>query len=1058
MKMRLEATYCTLGDVLHRARERSGASVVFRVAAVPVLAGLLLFGVMAAKAALGLRNADQSPPCSFEKNSDLRRSGVLASGHGAIPSPAARPDGWRFPNSSVHALLPLPKGEPTEGGVAHPSGDVDYPANVGNRWPVMADASRRLTVERVPGSVSTRSSWTGTTKWYHGSGDLWVSTWVKNDDGKPFLLLAAGDGFGLSYRPAAGPADIIAYQRKENGEIVAYPYFGVSGAWRVLPSLFICTFHGSPEEDKGAGSDRPVGPSGEPLPAPGETIARFLWSYDPVASTGEFVGGYDPGTSYTIPNMPYWPITSISYYDPANGIDSHSYRIRRELKPTGLIHFDTGSGDGATYLACHEHNPNFPENFGNEDFRTWEPTGAAQRVYIFKSTDQGLHWGPWLNDGEDNLPRLDLSTSRVWTDFRFTTPVFCQFGMAYGDYGDAFPGETVKYLYAFSTHERWWNQDNLYLGRVKVYDNETGGWQTDRMLDAGNWQYWVGTAREGQPIWDNSVSNAAPILHARGEIAQPSVLYHKDSGLYLMTTFSTSGRNSLDGWPDRRTCPDSLTSTSVPVGGKVDTHWILWQAPELWGPWEKVITNDYNGSGEYNEADKKAFMEYNLQIMPTWISSLGPGEWSIWLLHSGFVNFFRNADKLRFEGGAVHLDYPFYGAPDWLEGGHTLQLSQLAFSQAAKPISASLSPLYQHEQNNRPAFSSVEITVGYHFRLREDRTITHLGRYHVTGNTGTHTLQVVPVRITGLTAARAGDSVAAVSLDLSSFTPGQMDELGFVYAELPSPAVLSANADYLLLSSEGGACADAFFGGPSQNAELDRNSGPNWRLNCVMDLPEVSTGWVLSILHAATHNRANAWALMNSVSYPSEVCGVPISGVYGNVYGAVNLLFQQESGKAPHAMHSAVAATPVSPPNERLVGTRFTVASDVIASALGRMKVSGNSAVHEVRLMLDNGGGGYTTIASVPIRMYPATLDNTSVYGDLPTPVRLEKGKTYVLVSREFSGVSENYCGQSAMTSLDGNVFSGSTACWFQWTNNSVGQKTDGDGGKCYGGVNLKFY
>ena len=135
--------------------------------------------------------------------------------------------------------------------------------------------------------------------------------------------------------------------------------------------------------------------------------------------------------------------------------------------------------------------------------------------------------------------------------------------------------------------------------------------------------------------------------------------------------------------------------------------------------------------------------------------------------------------------------------------------------------------------------------------------------------------------------------------------------------------------------------------------------------------------------------------------------------------------------------------------------------SDVIVSALARLKVANNTKVHEVRLMLEELEGQtytYTTVASIPIRMYPATSDNTSVYGDLPTPVRLEKGKTYVLVSREFSGVSENYCGQSAMTSLDGNVFSGSTACWFQWTNNTVGQKTDGDGGKCYGGVNLKFY
>jgi hypothetical protein len=138
------------------------------------------------------------------------------------------------------------------------------------------------------------------------------------------------------------------------------------------------------------------------------------------------------------------------------------------------------------------------------------------------------------------------------------------------------------------------------------------------------------------------------------------------------------------------------------------------------------------------------------------------------------------------------------------------------------------------------------------------------------------------------------------------------------------------------------------------------------------------------------------------------------------------------------------------------------MASDAIVSSLARLKVANNTKVHEVRLMLEELEGQtytYTTIASVPIRMYPATANGAYVYRDLATPVRLESGKTYVLVSREFpnQNPSENYCGESSM-SLNGNVFSSSTACWFQWTSNSVGMKTDGVSGKCFGGVNLKYY
>ena len=145
--------------------------------------------------------------------------------------------------------------------------------------------------------------------------------------------------------------------------------------------------------------------------------------------------------------------------------------------------------------------------------------------------------------------------------------------------------------------------------------------------------------------------------------------------------------------------------------------------------------------------------------------------------------------------------------------------------------------------------------------------------------------------------------------------------------------------------------------------------------------------------------------------------------------------------------------------------------SDVIVSALARLKVANNTKVHEVRLMLEELEGQtytYTTVASIPIRMYPGTPNGAYVYRDLATPVRLLSGKTYILVSREFYNVGESYCGESGVTNLNrGGQFVAfmdvdpykPKACWFPWnTDGSLGTRNDGTVSTCLGGVNLKYH
>jgi hypothetical protein len=963
--------------------------------------------------------------------------------------------------------------------------DLDFMANKGDAytvWDTNTNPPNDRPTEEYDPEVTDYPYWYDEKESWHGCGDLWVTTWVANDpsSGTPVLLMANGDGYGLSYRRYVG-AGIATYQEQTNPSGITYYPFGnyTNRGWEAQPVVAISEFHGRPGDGHGTDSGYLGWPIGSPDGGPGKTIARFLRSYDPVLPSGEL-----DSPNYSTRPIPKNPDTGqypTYYYKETNPhIDSHSYRTPRELKPTGLIHFPNGD-NGTTYLACQDHNPNHPDDGNNSNSGFWEPTAAAQHVYIFKSTDQGLNWTPTESDGTDYLPRLDLDESnRTWTDYLFTTPAFCQFGMAYGDYGDAFPTEaaTTKYLYAFSPHERWWNQDSLYLARAKVYDSTSGGWQTDNIRDATKWYYWVGTDSTGQPVWASSdATKAAPILHAKGEIAHPSVIYHKDSGLYLMATFSNSGNTTLDGWPNENIFWNAESGVpgaekTVPVGGRVDPHWILWQAPKPWGPWKKVFTNDYNGlQTDYlkeddnpdHTMDRMGFFGYNVQIMPSWTSTSGTGEWSVWVLHAGFRNFFEILNPLEFDVGGrrVYVEHPQKAMKDWLTG-YTLEFSQLTLSQKAKAISASLSPMYQHEQNNTPVVPASAVTVGYHFQLSEARTVTHLGRYFVTGNSGTHTLKIASVRVIGTTADQP-TYVASKTLNLGTggFTPDQMDENGFVYVKLDSPVQLSVNTHYLLLSSEGGACTDAVFGGPSKWANGVYQVTPpptaTYDFEDVEDLPEVATGRVLQILDAAwPAGQQDTWTLYNDTYYPAN-----FYGLCGNSFGSVNLLFQRDS-TVPWAMHSTTGQTAVlGPACERLAGTRFSMTADVIVSALGRLKVANNTKVHEVRLMLEELEGQtytYTTIASIPIRMYPGTANGAYVYRDLATPVRLLSGKTYVLVSREFYNVGENYCDKYSMEDSLGSEFDEAAAFWVEWTSNGVGDRHVEDDEKCYAGVNLKYY
>lgn len=99
-------------------------------------------------------------------------------------------------------------------------------------------------------------------------------------------------------------------------------------------------------------------------------------------------------------------------------------------------------------------------------------------------------------------------------------------------------------------------------------------------------------------------------------------------------------------------------------------------------------------------------------------------------------------------------------------------------------------------RNDYGQFVGMRLTVG-----GAPITVTQLGRYFISGNSGTHTLKIV----------RASDGVdqGSTSINMSA---GAADGLGFKYTALGSPVTLAANTVYYIVSLEvvGG---DQWYGG-----------------------------------------------------------------------------------------------------------------------------------------------------------------------------------------------------------------------------------------------------
>lgn len=206
--------------------------------------------------------------------------------------------------------------------------------------------------------------------------------------------------------------------------------------------------------------------------------------------------------------------------------------------------------------------------------------------WIMTSTDFGKTW-------DKEVTPMDFLTGRL------ASPHFVQFGRDY-------EGARDEYVYAlFPAAEDggnyWENADFLLLGRV----------HKDKIIIRKEWEFFTGTGKSGDPVWDKDDNLAKPVFNYPRMTGENHVAYNKGIKRYIMGNFS---HLTIDGEPKPfhagNTFPSQLT---------------LYEAPQPWGPWSLFYQDDNWG----------CYGDYQPNFTPKWMSEDGK---TIWMVASGQIN------------------------------------------------------------------------------------------------------------------------------------------------------------------------------------------------------------------------------------------------------------------------------------------------------------------------------------------------------------------------------------------------------------------------------------
>lgn len=265
-------------------------------------------------------------------------------------------------------------------------------------------------------------------------------------------------------------------------------------------------------------------------------------------------------------------------------------------------------------------------------------------------------------------------------------------------------------------------------------------------------------------------------------------------------------------------------------------------------------------------------------------------------------------------------------------------------------------------RNNYTGFVGFKFTTG-----NSAIKITQLGRWVVSGNTGSHAIKI--------TLASSGSMVSGgtATVATSGAAAGQ-----YVYATLPSPIILQPNTAYYVSS-------------------LETSGGDQWY---------DSNTTLTSTFDAAINNAVNA--ANGSTSWT-------MTGSAGNSFGPVNFIYAIAVNTAD--MPFTTGQTLGTPRNDYTgyVGFKFTVGSSPLTvKSLGRWVVTGNSGSHSMKVTLASTGsvvsGGTATVntSGVPAGQF--------AYADLAAPIVLSANTAYYVSSLETSGGDQWYNSDTIIT------------------------------------------
>jgi hypothetical protein len=279
--------------------------------------------------------------------------------------------------------------------------------------------------------------------------------------------------------------------------------------------------------------------------------------------------------------------------------------------------------------------------------------------------------------------------------------------------------------------------------------------------------------------------------------------------------------------------------------------------------------------------------------------------------------------------------------------------------------------------------------VGFSFTAATNAYVTHLGRWTVLGNTGTHTVKILNSSL---------NTLGSVSINTASKAPGY-----FAYAELGSPVQLVAGQKYYIYSGE--------TAGGDQWYHADQTISENTSLVTSMTssygsgTPDVGKSHVpVNFYYTTTAPSTNP----SNGSSPTPSPSASPSGEAALLSRSGGTLRNDYSGN---------------------VGFKFTAAADGEVTHLGVWVVGGNTGTKTIRILnsfLIPLGSVTITTADKPAGYY--------AYAPLTNPVTLVKDQTYFVYTTAVAGgdrwynldqtISQN---TNVMTSIQASYGNGST-------------------------------